>query len=175
METNLFGETLGPEGFAYSEEFISPQEEQALIQEVQALELEPYQYQGFEAKRLVHNFGDGGERFPAWLLSLAQRAERHFKLPDPLSSAHIIYYPVGTPIGWHRDSPPHDIVVGVSLGSPARFRLRRELPHKKWERFERIAEPRSIYMMSGPARYVWQHSIPPVEQERYSITMRTKR
>lgn len=36
-------------------------------------------------------------------------------------------------------------------------------------------EPRSIYAMRGPARSQWQHSIPPVEQIRYSITFRTLR
>ena len=31
------------------------------------------------------------------------------------------------------------------------------------------------YMMSGDSRQVWQHSIPPVEAARYSITFRTLR
>jgi hypothetical protein len=28
-------------------------------------------------------------------------------------------------------------------------------------------------MMAGESRHIWEHSIPPVESERYSITFRT--
>jgi hypothetical protein len=35
--------------------------------------------------------------------------------------------------------------------------------------------PRSGYVLSGAARYAWQHSIPPTKALRYSITFRTLR
>jgi alkylated DNA repair dioxygenase AlkB len=38
-----------------------------------------------------------------------------------------------------------------------------------------ILDPRSIYVMRGPARWQFQHSIPAVEKTRYSITFRTLR
>jgi alkylated DNA repair dioxygenase AlkB len=41
--------------------------------------------------------------------------------------------------------------------------------------FTLTAEPRSLYMMRGESRQIWQHSIPAVEQRRYSITFRTMR
>jgi hypothetical protein len=41
------------------------------------------------------------------------------------------------------------------------------------ERFTLEARPRSIYMMSGPSREVWEHSIPAVEAQHYSITFGT--
>jgi alkylated DNA repair dioxygenase AlkB len=63
-------------------------------------------------------------------------------------------------------------VFGLSLGAPCRFRFRRRLG-ETWERYTLAAEPRSIYLMDGEARQIWQHSIPPVEQRRYSITFRT--
>jgi hypothetical protein len=44
---------------------------------------------------------------------------------------------------------------------------------EKWECFTLEAQPRSLYMMSGESRHVWEHSIPPVETARYSITLRT--
>jgi gamma-glutamyltranspeptidase len=47
------------------------------------------------------------------------------------------------------------------------------VPYTRWERFTLEARPRSIYMMSGPSREVWEHSIPTVEAQRYSITFRT--
>jgi hypothetical protein len=36
-------------------------------------------------------------------------------------------------------------------------------------------EPRSAYFLSGPARWEWEHSIPPLEQLRYSLTFRNIR
>jgi len=35
------------------------------------------------------------------------------------------------------------------------------------------AQPRSVNVMSGDARRLWEHSIPPVDTRRYSITFRT--
>jgi alkylated DNA repair dioxygenase AlkB len=37
------------------------------------------------------------------------------------------------------------------------------------------AEPRSAYLLSGPARTEWEHSIPRVDALRYSITSRDLR
>ena len=81
-------------------------------------------------------------------------------------------YDTGVGIGWHRDKPHFDRVFGLSLGSPCKFRFRRPIG-EKWERFTLDAEPRSLYMMSGASRQVWEHSIPGVEAPRYSITFRT--
>jgi hypothetical protein len=36
-------------------------------------------------------------------------------------------------------------------------------------------EPRSAYVLSGPARTQWQHHIPAVTQERWWMTFRTLR
>jgi len=65
--------------------------------------------------------------------------------------------------------------VGVSLLAPCVLRLRRKAGEKKWERANVTAEPRSAYLLSGPARAEWEHSIPPVEALRYSITFRNLR
>jgi alkylated DNA repair dioxygenase AlkB len=48
-----------------------------------------------------------------------------------------------------------------------------EASEEKWDRFTLDAEPRSLYMMSGASRNLWEHSIPAVETPRYSITFRT--
>ena len=58
--------------------------------------------------------------------------------------------------------------------APCRFRLRRK-QGAKWERAVITAEPRSAYLLSGPARTEWEHSIPPVDGLRYSITFRNFR
>lgn len=101
--------------------------------------------------------------------------ERFGELP-PGSVRQVLCteYDVGVGIGWHRDKPHFDKVFGISLGSACRFRFRRR-KGEKWERFALQAEPRSIYLMDGEARQDWEHSIPPVEQQRYSITFRTMR
>ena len=85
----------------------------------------------------------------------------------------VIQYPPGAPIGWHRDRPAFKDVIGVSLLTPAPLRLRLERPDGGWDRVAQVLEPCSAYLLSGPARHQWQHSIPPLEQKRYSITFRT--
>lgn len=42
----------------------------------------------------------------------------------------------------------------------------------KWQRASLTVEPGSAYLLSGAARSEWEHSIPPVEKLRYSITFR---
>jgi alkylated DNA repair dioxygenase AlkB len=63
-------------------------------------------------------------------------------------------------------------VVGVSLLAPCNLRFRRE-SGETWERVSLTVEPRSAYLLSGPARTVWEHSIPALDCLRYSITLRT--
>jgi alkylated DNA repair dioxygenase AlkB len=38
-----------------------------------------------------------------------------------------------------------------------------------------MLSPRSIYLMRGPSRDQWEHSIPAVDALRYSITFRSLR
>ncbi|WP_246668108.1 MULTISPECIES: alpha-ketoglutarate-dependent dioxygenase AlkB [Bradyrhizobium] len=81
-------------------------------------------------------------------------------------------YDRGVGIGWHRDKPHFDRIFGLSLGTACKFRFRRRTENG-WERFTLNAAPRSLYLMAGDARRIWEHSIPPVEAPRYSITFRT--
>ncbi|MGZ8369651.1 MAG: alpha-ketoglutarate-dependent dioxygenase AlkB, partial [Caulobacteraceae bacterium] len=64
--------------------------------------------------------------------------------------------------------------IGVSLLAPCTFRFRRKAG-AKWARASFTAEPRSAYVLDGPARAEWQHSIPPLAVLRYSVTFRTLR
>ena len=81
----------------------------------------------------------------------------------------------GAGIGWHRDKAIFGRVVGVSLLSPCVFRMRRAVRKKQWERVNMVAEPRSAYLLSGPARSEWEHSILQMDALRYSITFRNVR
>jgi alkylated DNA repair dioxygenase AlkB len=172
-----------PEGLRYQPGFISAAEERELIANIQALPLAPFQFGVYEGKRRVAYFGarhdytsrtlEAAEDLPDWLLPFATRVERFAALAaGSIKHALCTEYDVGAGIGWHRDRPHFDRVFGLSLGSACRFRFRRR-DGARWQRFTLDAEPRSLYAMTGPSRHVWEHSIPPVETPRYSITFRT--
>jgi DNA oxidative demethylase len=88
--------------------------------------------------------------------------------------ARVRRYPAGSTIGWHRDAPAFGDVVGVSLLGSARLRFQRGKGEAR-RVWEVLCEPRSVYVLAGPARTSWQHSIPPTKELRYSITFRTLR
>jgi alkylated DNA repair dioxygenase AlkB len=154
----------------------------ALLQQIPNLPFKAFDFHGFEGKRRVVSYGwkydfdadtlRAGDALPAFLLPLRALAADFAGLPaDQLQQALVSEYDIGAPIGWHRDKGVFGVVVGVSLMSSCTFRLRRKVGDK-WERASITVEPGSIYLLSGPARTVWEHSIPPVEQLRYSITFR---
>jgi alkylated DNA repair dioxygenase AlkB len=178
-------QSAGPAGLRYQPEFVPEAAESELISRISELPLQPFQFGAFEGKRRVASFGfrydyalkklQEAEPIPGWLTSIIASVERFGELPEA-SVRQILCteYEVGVGIGWHRDKPHFDKVFGLSLGASCKFRFRRAMG-EKWERFTLTAEPRSLYMMSGESRQVWEHSIPAVEQRRYSITFRTMR
>ena len=93
--------------------------------------------------------------------------------PEALQHVLVTEYAPGAGIGWLSDRPEFGIIICVSLVAPCYFRLRRKIAPTKWQRASLIALPRSIYLMRGTARHQWQHSIPPVDNLRYSVTFRT--
>ncbi|MEA3013726.1 MAG: hypothetical protein QOD42_2271 [Sphingomonadales bacterium] len=172
-----------PEGLAYRPDFLSAAEEDALAARIAALPFRPFEFQGFLGKRETVSFGwsyrfDGSglaqaEPIPDWLLPVRARAAAFAGLaPDALEQALLIRYGEGAGLGWHRDRPVFDDVVGISLIAPAPLRFRRKTG-SKWERFTLEVEPRSLYLLRGPARSLWEHSIPPVAALRYAITFRS--
>ncbi len=181
---NLFGADLGmPVGLDYRPRFISPAEEDALADRISKLDLKPFEFHGFQGNRRTISFGwqyvfDGSGlskagAIPDFLLPLRDRAAA-FAGVEAVAIQHVlmIEYAPGAGIGWHRDRPVFGDVVGISLLAPARLRFRRK-KGDKWERSALIAEPRSAYLLKGPSRHEWEHSIPAMERLRYSITFRT--
>jgi alkylated DNA repair dioxygenase AlkB len=161
-----------PEGFTYKPEFLSMQEETDLLHIFSTIELTAYIHEEYEAKRRIKSYAKQ-TGYPSFLEPFIEKAAGYAKVEvHAIEHAMITEYSPGTQIGWHRDMPPYEKIIGISLGSAVPFRFRRH-HDEAWERITYTAEPRSIYSMEGPARYVWQHSIPPVEELRYSITMRT--
>jgi alkylated DNA repair dioxygenase AlkB len=92
--------------------------------------------------------------------------------PAAFEHALVTEYAPGAGIGWHRDRPVFDDIVGISLGAPCRFRLRRK-HGASWERAAIELAPRSAYLLRGPVRREWEHSIPPLDRLRYSVTFRS--
>lgn len=178
-------QAAGPKGLRYAREFVSRETERDLISRIAQLPLQPFQFGAFEGNRRVKSFGFRydytaqkkleAEPIPEWLIPIARSVESFGDLPA--GSVHQVLcteYDVGVGIGWHRDKPHFDKVFGLSLGAACKFRFRRRIG-EKWQRHTLDAEPRSLYLMDGESRQIWQHSIPPVEQRRYSITFRTMR
>jgi alkylated DNA repair dioxygenase AlkB len=86
----------------------------------------------------------------------------------------VTEYSAGAGIGWHRDKAIFGDVIGISLLASCTFRLRRAAG-ASWERAKLTLEPRSAYLLRGPSRTEWEHSIPEVDQLRYSLTFRNLR
>jgi alkylated DNA repair dioxygenase AlkB len=176
-------EAPGPCGLSYRPDFVSPAVERELTSRIAALPLAPFQFGAFEGKRRVASFGwrynyasqrlEAADDLPEWLKPLIEKIEAEEKLPPgTIRQVLCTEYEAGAGIGWHRDKPHFDQVFGLSLNSDCKFRFRRKRG-EKWERYTLEAEARSLYLMAGESRQVWEHSIPPVETMRYSITFRT--
>lgn len=182
-QLNLFGKAPSlPAGFRYRPDFISVEEEQALAGNLAGLAFRPFEFQGYLGKRRVISFGwqyvfDGSglrkaDDMPGFLLPLRARAAAFAGLaPEALQHVLLTEYAPGAGIGWHRDRSVFGETVGISLLAPCRFRFRRKAGGK-WERAAITAEPRSAYLLSGPSRTEWEHSIPEMQALRYSITFR---
>jgi alkylated DNA repair dioxygenase AlkB len=172
-----------PEGFRYWPQVLSPADEESLVERLRALPLREFEFHGFTARRRTMSFGwhydfgharlEQAEPIPGWLLPLRDTVAGFADLPpERLPHVLILEYGPGATIGWHRDKAAFGDVIGVSLLSPCRFRLRRKVG-SRWERASLTLEPRSAYLLRGPARTEWEHSIPAVDALRYSITFRT--
>jgi alkylated DNA repair dioxygenase AlkB len=172
-----------PGGLLYAPDVITPDQEKSLAADLSRLPFRPFEFQGFTGNRRVVSFGwryafDGSglhpaEPMPGFLLPIRDVAARFAGLdPAALEHALLTEYAPGAAIGWHRDRPVFDEVVGLSLLAPARLRFRRKRG-AKWERADLMTQPRSAYHLTGEARAEWEHSIPAVEALRYSITFRS--
>jgi len=173
-----------PEGLTYLPDFVTPDEEEQLLTTIEALDFRAVTMRGQTARRTVRMFGldydyEGGELVPAgplpaeleWLRErCAQLIERE---PADLAQILVSRYPEGAGIGWHRDAPMFGSrIAGVSLGSACRMRFQRKIKGER-EVAAIELEPRSAYVLSGKARWSWQHSIPAAKELRYSVTFRT--
>lgn len=172
-----------PEGLRYRAEILSPDQERRLLHEFESLPFREFEFQGYLGKRRVVSYGwryDFNEKvlrraddMPEYLKSVRELAARFAGVaPEALQQALVSEYSAGAGIGWHRDKAMFGDVIGISLLASCVFRLRRRRGNG-WERRSFKVEPRSAYLLRGRSRTEWEHSIPPVEMLRYSITFRT--
>jgi len=185
-QTDLFDSPQLPHGLVYRSEFLSPAEESSLLAAFHDLPFREATFQQYLARRRVVRFGMvhdededqwlPGEPLPPFLEPIRMKVARWVDVSaDAFVHALATEYRPGTPIGWHRDSPEYGFVVGISLANACRMRFRPlDAPSSRTSVVALDLEPRSAYVMQGPIRWAWQHSIPPTRALRYSITFRTR-
>lgn len=186
-QDELFAQPLPP-GMEYRQDFISKDEEAVLLEHIQSLPLTEAKYHQYTARRRTVSFGASYDfsqqralpapALPEWLHGLRDRAAEWAALDCAvLVQALVAEYQIGTPLGWHRDVPDYEVIVGISLAGPARLRLRPYpwSPDRKREIIGVELAPRSAYILRGIARWGWQHHVPPTKALRYSITFRSAR
>ena len=177
-----------PAGLDYRAGFVSIDEERELLDIIRALPFRHSKYRQYTARRRTVNYGAGYDfthqlrtpapEIPEFLAGLRLRAAQWLGIaPQEFVQALISEYQPGTPLGWHRDVPDYESIVALSLLSACRIRFRRYPwnPQEKDDIFAIEPHPRSAYVLSGEARWKWQHSVPAVKTLRYSITLRTAR
>jgi alkylated DNA repair dioxygenase AlkB len=187
QQTDLFpaSQPPEPEGLRYCAGLLAVAEETELVRRIQDLALKPFEFHGYLGLRRVKAFGwrydysaqrvSAADELPDFLLSLRERAAAFAGLdPTSLEQALVTEYGPGAGIGWHRDKPQFAEVIGVSLASPCTLRFRRRRGDG-WQRANLSADPRSAYLLAGPARTEWEHSIAPMSRLRYSVTFRRPR
>lgn len=187
----LFGarQTL-PNGLVYEPEFITSDEEAALLDAIGSLPLHEAQYKAYTARRRIASFGSSYDftenslnrepPIPGFLLPLREKVAAWVNLPSTdLAHALVTEYRPGTTLGWHRDVPQFAVVIGVSLASACRMRFRpyvrsgSSVSRSRADTFELELLPRSAYVLRDDVRWRWQHSIPTTKSLRYSITFRS--
>jgi alkylated DNA repair dioxygenase AlkB len=180
-----------PAGLRYAADFLNPESEAALVGAIRELPFAHAEYLQYTAKRRIVSYGGSYDfshqrlreapPIPDWLQPLKERAAGWAGL-DAGAIAHCLiaeYHP-GTPLGWHRDVPDFESIVGISLAGDCTMRFRRYPPQRADGKAARAdftlgIAPRSIYTLQGAARWEWQHAVSPTKTLRYSITFRTRR
>ena len=177
-----------PDGMRLERDFLTPGEEDELVARIAQLPLARMRYQQYEALRRVVSYGgkydfsarrlEAAAPIPAWLDALRERAAAWAGLAaGDFVQALVAEYQPGTPLGWHRDVPDFEDIVGISLAGDGVMRWRPYPPpaDRRAATLRLVVPRRSVYLLRGPARWAWQHAVSPAKVLRYSITLRTAR
>ncbi len=170
-------------GLKYTPDFINAATEAALIQTIDA---HPWIT---ELKRRVQHYGwryDYKARsvtndlrigvLPDWLQTYAVRLQQAGLFNETPDQVIINEYQPGQGISAHIDCVPcfADTIASLSLGSPCVMGFTHS---KTGEKSSLLLEPRSLLVLSGDARYIWQHAIAGRKTDRRNgqIIQRTRR
>jgi alkylated DNA repair dioxygenase AlkB len=164
-------------GLAYLSDFVDPQQEAELIRAIDAASWIA------ELKRRVQHYGwryDYKARsvtpgsyvgpLPEWLAHYAERLHAERLFPDVPDQVIVNEYQPGQGIAPHIDCVPcfTATVASLSLGSSCIM----EFTHlKTQEKIPILLERRSLVVLSGDARYRWQHAIPHRKTDRHRAQM----
>ncbi len=182
-ETESRPEGTLPDGFAYAADLVPESLARDLIERFAALPFKNFDFHGFQGNRRIVSYGwrydyTGAGKLlesvamPDFLEPLRSLAADFAGLStDAFQQALVTEYAPGAGIGWHRDKPMFEDVVAFSFANPCRLRFRRK--NDGWDRAALTVAPRSAYLLHGPSREQWEHSIPAVDALRYSVTLRT--
>jgi alkylated DNA repair dioxygenase AlkB len=184
-QPSLFEEPSAlPNGLVFAPGFIGRDEERDLLAAIAGLELHEAQYKEYTAKRRIASYGaeydfaanelKPAPGLPPFLAPLRAKVAAWVGIaPERFTHALVSEYRPGTPLGWHRDVPQFEVIVGVSLAADARMRFRPWPPRKGGAILALDLPPRSAYILRDEVRWRWQHSVEATKALRYSITFRT--
>ncbi|MES2292688.1 MAG: alpha-ketoglutarate-dependent dioxygenase AlkB [Pseudomonadota bacterium] len=174
-----------PDGFRYAPDLFSKAAERGFVARFETLPFKPFEFHGYQGNRRIVSFGyrydyagrtlRASEPMPDFIAPLRETASQFSGIPsEQLEQALVTEYAPGAGIGWHRDKPMFENVVALSFLAPCVLRLRRQ-DGKGWQRQSAEIAPRSGYLLRGPVRSEWEHSIVPMDVLRYSVTFRSFR
>jgi DNA oxidative demethylase len=177
-----FAEAEVVPGLGFERDVFSETEERELVAGLEQIDLPHFAFQQWTSRRRTLSFGYAydfrdlnfapADPIPEFLLPVRDRAAAFVGVPaENLVQLSVIRYDPGAGIGWHIDRPELGTVIGISLGTPATMRFRRKMGDG-YKRATKLLPPRSIYHLAGEVRYEWEHSIPPGQGLRWSITCR---
>jgi alkylated DNA repair protein (DNA oxidative demethylase) len=170
-----------PAGFRYIPDVLSQAEAEELTKLLEGLTYEHEKVRGRPLKRGYAQFGSAyitvGRKlkpappFPDFLSELAAKCLPHCPKEARFNQFIVTVYPPGAAIGWHPDAPCFgECIAAVSLGSAAELLFREDGATEPC--YRQLVAPRSLYVMTGPARWDYEHSTMPVKAKRLSVTFR---
>lgn len=162
-----------PSGLLYIPNYIDASAEQELVDTIHA---QPWitelkrrvQHYGwryaYKARSVTNDLRIGA--LPEWLKTYAVGLQQAGYFPETPDQVIVNEYQLGQGISAHIDCVPcfADTIASLSLGSPCVM----DFTHSKArEKSSLLLEPRSLLVLTGDARYVWQHAIAGRKTDRY--------
>ncbi len=153
-------------GLTYIPDFISAQEQDFLLSHIDhqpwmtdlKRRVQHYGYKYDYKARAIDNDAYLG-RLPDWLSSISKKLHNNHIFPSDPDQAIVNEYFPGQGISAHIDCVPcfADTIASLSLKSSCIMDFSNP---KTGEKKSIVLEERSLIVLSGAARYEWQHAIP---------------